>query len=116
MGNPVSPTGCFGENARWNFLALRREDWGNGMVIRPMPAAYTMGEIGRPANKPGGNGGPASFFSKSMDVVSLGNASTSAGLYSGSPIFKIIGAVELMSEDFDFDDDIAAFGEHPVLL
>lgn len=70
------------------------------MVIRPLTAGYSMGELGRPVNAKGENGGPALFFSKAKDVVSLGMESErGAGLYAGKPWFKMMGAVELMSED-----------------
>lgn len=88
------------------------------MVIRPMAVAYVMGEIGRPANKPGGNGGPAAFFGHAKDIVSLGTGDAKKpGLYSASPLYKIMGAVELMSGDLDAgEDEFGFFGDHPVLL
>lgn len=74
------------------------------MVIRPMAAAYAMGEIGRPAGTSGATGGSASFSKVAKDTVSLHGAgglkrAGGAGLYSASPLFKMIGAVELMSVD-----------------
>ena len=87
------------------------------MVIRPMAAAYAMGEIGRPANKPGGKGGPAAFLSSISDSVALhGGTGRGAGLYSPSPLFKIMGAVELMSGELEGDDDAGGFGDYPILL
>lgn len=87
------------------------------MVIRPMAAAYAMGEIGRPVNKSGAMSGPASFLYK-QDSVALGSADArGAGLYSASPLFKIMGAVELMTGDGDFTDNgQATFGDNPVLV
>ncbi len=69
------------------------------MVIRPMAAAYAMGEIGRSAGTSGVvGGGPAAFSKHAGDKVSLGSRVTvGAGLYTASPMFKMIGAVELMS-------------------
>ena len=73
---------------------------GGWMVIRPMNAVYAMGESGRPVIARGEkDGGPALLFSD-PDVVSLGRETAAgAGLYTAKPWFKIIGAVELMSED-----------------
>lgn len=78
------------------------------MVIRPMAAAYALGEIGRSAACQGGKGGPASFFSNGTDAVTLGTKSSSAGLYSAKPMFKMMGTVELMSEDFGLAGDECA--------
>lgn len=75
------------------------------MVIRPMAAAYALGEIGRSAAYRGGTGGPASFFEKGTDAVALGARSADARLYSANPMFKMMGTVELMSEDFGFAGD-----------
>ncbi len=70
------------------------------MVIRPMAAAYAMGEIGRSAGTMGAKGGPTSFLHGIRDEVSLGTRMPSGtGLYSASPLFKMIGAVELTSSD-----------------
>lgn len=70
------------------------------MVIRPLTAGYSMGELGRPVSSKGEKSGPALFFSGAKDVVSLGmEPGGGAGLYAGKPWFKIMGAVELMSED-----------------
>lgn len=86
------------------------------MVIRPMAAAYSLGEFGRSAAVKGGKGGSTSFFAGTGDTVSFGGKSGSAGLYSAAPLFKIMGAVELMSEDFEAEDNAAYFGDNPVLL
>ncbi len=78
------------------------------MVIRPMNAVYAMGELGRPVSAKGGTGGPAFFFSGGRDVVTLGRgAEAGAGLYTGKPWFKMMGAVELMSEDCTPGDRLA---------
>lgn len=70
------------------------------MLIQPMAATYAMGEIGRSTATMGGKGGPASFFSPLRDEVTLsGKPRVGAGLYSGSPLFKIMGAVELVRGD-----------------
>ena len=67
------------------------------MVIRPLAAAYAMGEIGRSAATMGGKGGPTSFLSPLRDEVTLsGKPRGGAGLYSGSPLLKAMGAVELV--------------------
>lgn len=69
------------------------------MVIRPMAAAYALGEIGRSAGTLGAQGGPTSFFRTNRDEVTLSNTvRKGAGLYSGTPPFKMMGAVELMRE------------------
>ncbi len=70
------------------------------MVIRPLTAAHVMGEIGRSATNRGEKSGPAAFLA-GKDVVSLGSRKQGAGLYSATPLFKMMGAVELMSEDCD---------------
>lgn len=86
------------------------------MVIRPLTAAYAMGEIGRPASVKGEKSGPASVFSDIGDVVTLGNRSGGdSGLYNARPLFKIMGAVELMSGDDGAWDEVG-FGDHPVML
>lgn len=85
------------------------------MVIRPMIAAYTLGEMGRPATNMGGSGGPASLF-KVKDMVSLGGGTPGAGLYTGTTLFKIIGAVELMTDDHGIEEEPGGFADHPVLL
>ncbi len=71
------------------------------MVIRPMAAAYAMGEIGRSAGTAGAaTGGSAAFSKHAGDKVSLGSKyPAGAGLYKASPLFKMIGAVELMSAE-----------------
>ncbi len=70
------------------------------MLIRSMAAAYAMGEIGRSAAKLGAQGGPTAFLHSMRDEVALGgSARTTAGLYSASPLFKIMGTVELMCND-----------------
>ena len=72
------------------------------MVIRPMAAAYTMGEIGRSAGSTGAKGGPAAFFATQRDTVELhSREKKGAGLYRPSPWFKMVGAVELMTTDAD---------------
>lgn len=84
------------------------------MVIRPMTAAYAMGEIGRSAVTRGGEGGSATFFGR-KDIVSLGGKQRDAGLYSAAPLFKMMGAVELMSDDNEARDP-SGFGDNPTLL
>ncbi|MCD8138334.1 MAG: hypothetical protein LUE17_00885 [Planctomycetaceae bacterium] len=75
------------------------------MLIRPMAAAYAMGEIGRSAAKLGAQGGPTSFLQPMRDEVALGTTPRNiAGLYSASPLFKIVGTVELMCTDGLHDD------------
>ncbi len=86
------------------------------MVIRPMTAAYTLGESGRPAKSAGGKSGPAALFADVKDLVSLGNANATAGLYSGNPVFKIMGAVELMSDESDVLDQQSGFGDTSFVL
>ncbi len=72
------------------------------MVIRPMAAAYAMGEIGRSAGTTGAKGGPTAFSRDIRDEVTLGSGKRAGlGLYSASPLFKMIGAVELMSPEGD---------------
>lgn len=78
---------------------------GECMVIRPMVAAHAMGEMGRSAASMGAKGGPASFLSPLRDEVTLsGKPRGSAGVYSGTPLLKIMGAVELMHGRIDIDD------------
>lgn len=86
------------------------------MYIRPMTAAYAMGEMGRPAVAKGEKRGPASFFTSVQDLVTLGQSMPAGGLYSAKPVFKIMGAVELMSDDFDLSDSMADFDDTPILL
>lgn len=87
------------------------------MVIRPMAAAYAMGETGRSAAGMGGKGGPAAFFSAVHDDVVLGSrVKPGAGLYAASPFFKIMGAVELMSEEPGEFDENLSFDTNPILL
>lgn len=81
------------------------------MVIRPMTIAYTMGELGRPARNAGGKSGPATLFSNAKDSVSFGEKTASATLYSAGPMFKIMGAVELMSDGNDIPDPQTGFGD-----
>ena len=86
------------------------------MVIRPMAAAYAMGEIGRSAGTMGAKGGPTSFLKEVGDEVSLGvRKPAGAGLYSASPLFKMMGAVELMSAEPDMGE-LIDFGDSPILL
>lgn len=86
------------------------------MVIRPMAAAYAMGEIGRSTGTVGAKGGPTFFLNSIGDEVSLGSKRPAdAGLYSASPLFKMIGAVELMSAEPDMSEAVD-FGDNPVLL
>ncbi len=72
------------------------------MVIRPLVAANAvlLGEPGRSAAKRGNFGGPAAFFSGG-DTVTLGVSPKGAKTYSASPLFKMMGAVELMSDEFE---------------
>jgi hypothetical protein len=64
----------------------------------------------------GAKGGPTAFLRAIKDEVSLGAKITSgAGLYTASPLFKMIGAVELMSADA-VPGDTAGFGDAPVVL
>lgn len=86
------------------------------MVIRPMTAAYVMGETGRSANTLGAKGGPTAFLGGVKDEVMLNGKTNGASLYSASPLFKIIGAVELMSEELDLLDEGQRFGDNPVLI
>ena len=86
---------------------------GDFMVIRPMTAAYVMGEIGRSASTSGAKGGPTAFLGGVKDEVTLKGNTNGAGLYSASPLFKMMGAGELMSEELDRFDE--GFGESPVL-
>lgn len=87
------------------------------MVIRPMAAAYVLGELGRSAANLGAKGGPTAFLSGVKDEVALGKmASAGAGLYTATPLFKIMGAVELMSEELGAFDENLEFGDNPILL
>lgn len=87
------------------------------MVIRPMAAVYVLGEIGRSAAGMGAKGGPTAFLSGIKDEVSLGRKSpANAGLYTAAPLFKIMGAVELMSEEPGALDESLDFGDNPILL
>ena len=71
------------------------------MVIRPMNAVYATGDLSRLVDANGGIGEPA-LFSSSRDTVSLNRkAAAGAGLYTTTPRFKIMGAVELMSDEID---------------
>ena len=68
------------------------------MIIRPLVVANALlGESGRSAAKRGNSGGPAAFFS-GEDSVTLGGARAGANLYAASPLFKMMGTVELMSD------------------
>ena len=82
------------------------------MVIRPLVAANVLGETGRPAGK-GVSGGPAAFYSVG-DSVTLGGRERSARLYSAPTLFKMTGAVELMSDEFDLPGN--DFSDAPVLF
>lgn len=84
------------------------------MVIRPMTAAFGMGEIGRSVSIRGDNDGSAAFL-RSGDVVSLGGPRRDAGLYSGALLFKMMGAVELMSDDREVCGQ-SGFDDNPTLL
>lgn len=79
------------------------------MVIRPMAAAYAMGEMGRSAGTSGVTSGPAAFLREVKDEVELGRKKVIPGLYSASPLFKIMGSVELMSEETPTPD--SEFGD-----
>lgn len=77
------------------------------MVIRPLVAANIfLGEPGRPAAKRGSFGGSAAF--SGGDTVTLGASPKGAATYSASPLFKMMGAVELMSDEFEPPDAPAA--------
>ncbi len=67
------------------------------MIIRPIAAAQFLGELGRSAEKRGTQGGPAVFSGR--DEVQLGVVPKKTGLYSATPFFKMMGRVELMSDD-----------------
>ncbi len=82
------------------------------MVIRPLVAANILGETGRPAGK-GALGGPTAFYS-SGDSVTLGGGERGAKLYSAPALFKMTGAVELMSDEFDLPGN--DFSDAPVLF
>ena len=87
------------------------------MLIRPMAAVYSLGEMGRPAHNLGDKSGSAPFFRNTVDSVSFGNgAGHGAGLYSVGNLFKIMGAVELMTPEPEAFDEATAFGDNPVLL
>lgn len=87
------------------------------MMIRPMTAAYAMEELGRPAAPRGGKGGPTPFLANVRDIVSLGGAKAAdPGLYSPKALFKIMGAVELMSVDGEPGDEGLDFGDASILL
>lgn len=84
------------------------------MVIRPMTAAYAMGEMGRSAAIRGEESGSTAFL-RGKDVVALGGQQRDAGLYSAAPLFKMMGAVELMSDDYESREP-GGFGDNPTLL
>lgn len=84
---------------------------GIGMVIQQVAAAIGLGEQGR-LSKSRGNG-PAQFFSRGGDSVTLGvRPANGAGLYTGTPLFKMLGTVELVTPQ----DDTPAFGDKPILI
>lgn len=86
-------------------------------MIQAATAAYAMGELGRSASSLGGKGGPARVFAGVRDIVSLGNGQAAgAGLYTARNLFKIMGAVELVSPDAGAEDDALPFGDRPILL
>lgn len=86
-------------------------------MIQAVAGAYAMGELGRSASSLGGKGGPAPAFADVRDIVSLGNGQPAgAGLYTSRSLFKIIGAVELVSSDVEVDDEALPFGRRPILL
>ncbi len=71
------------------------------MVIRPLVVANgALGELGRSAAKRGNFGGSAAFLSGG-DTVTLGAPPAGSKTYAASPLFKMMGAVELMSPEFD---------------
>jgi hypothetical protein len=81
-----------------------------------MAAAYAFGETGRSASKLGGKSGSAAFFGAAGDAVSLSSeARAGASLYSATPLFKIMGAVELMSDDSKAFGEAALFGDKKIL-
>ncbi len=95
LGEFMGPV--FADEAERRLFLMRL---GGCMVIRPMAAAYAMGEIGRSAGTTGAKGGPTSFLREIRDEVSLGaRVPPGTGLYSASPLFKMTGAVELTSSD-----------------
>lgn len=99
-----------GVGGKTGMVFLRR---GEGMVIRPLVAANALGETGRSAAKRGTSGGPAAFFSN-QDSVALGGKPVGAKLYSASPLFKMMGAVELMSDEFEMAG--SDFSDNPALI
>ncbi len=70
------------------------------MVIRPMAGMNFLGEIGRSAGAVGAQGGSAAFLGGKEAKAFAGKSKSGGGIYSSKPFFKIMGAVELMSEDF----------------
>ncbi len=71
------------------------------MVIRPMAGIHFLGEIGRSAGAMGAQGGPTAFLSGKDEKIFNAKTRAGGGLYSAKPLFKIIGAVELMSDDYE---------------
>ena len=85
------------------------------MLIQPQSYAQLLGETGRPAKR-GSDTGPAHLFSHIKDVVSLGETPRlGAGLYSGTPLFKIMGSVQLLTPESAPAAE-NAFGHATVLL
>ncbi len=85
------------------------------MLIQPQSYAQVLGETCRPATR-GSDAGPAHLFSHVKDVVSLGGAPRlDAGLYSGTPMFKIMGSVQLVTPESAPAAE-NAFGHTAVLL
>ena len=69
-------------------------------MIRPLAEVSGMGSVGRSKSKLGGVDGSAPNFQKSVDMVTLGESSQNyAPLYSPTPIFKMMGAVQLLVPD-----------------
>lgn len=64
-----------------------------------------MGEIGRSAAGTGAKGGPAAFVPVRDEVTLSGKPRSGAGLYSGMPFMKSMGAVELIHGRFESEDD-----------
>ncbi len=83
------------------------------MIIRPLVAANVLGEAGRPAVIRGSSSGPAAFYSVG-DSVTLDGGQQDAKLYSASLAFKMTGAVELMSDEFELPG--TDFSDRPVLI